>query len=202
MLSSKSKGGRKVQDRGNPVLSHDAVKLLKTQDSGYLQTMLQKTRLARERLEEEFVLKKNQAGEVAEVDVLGTGEGKGQKIVYVEDEDAQKSWNDAPKDIQIPPSEDHENEDDMAMNEPSPAPPLSRKKLAKEDEARKKMALLRKKHRREQDARRTKLAALKVREKDLRDAEHELELQRAKMNNNVGGVTKAGVKWKVRERKR
>lgn len=33
-------------------------------------------------------------------------------------------------------------------------------------------------------------------------AERELELQRAKLSNSIGGVTKAGFKWKVRERKK
>lgn len=54
----------------------------------------------------------------------------------------------------------------------------------------------------EQTSQRKRLAALKVREKDMMDAEHRLELQRARMGNSVGGVNKAGTKWKVRERKR
>lgn len=184
-------------------MSHDAVKLLKTQDSGYLQTMVQKTRLAIGRLEEEFVLKKNQAGEDAEIDVLGTGKGKGQKIVYVQDEDEQRLWGGRPKDAHISPLEKVGDEDeDMKIDELPTEPPKSRKALEKEEKARKEMSVLRKKHKKMQDARRTKLAALKVREKDLRDAEQELEQQRAKMNNNIGGVTKAGIKWKVRERKK
>lgn len=51
-------------------------------------------------------------------------------------------------------------------------------------------------------ARLRKLAALKVREKDMVDAEHDLGLQRAKMSNCVGGMNKDGTKWKMRERKR
>lgn len=62
--------------------------------------------------------------------------------------------------------------------------------------------LLRKQCRKEQDARRSKLAALKAREKDLIEAENELDLQRAKMSNSVGGTTKGGAKWRVRERKK
>ena len=48
----------------------------------------------------------------------------------------------------------------------------------------------------------SRLRALKKRESELVAAEEELELQRAKMNNTVGGVNKNGVKFKVRERKR
>ena len=44
--------------------------------------------------------------------------------------------------------------------------------------------------------------ALKSREQQLKLAEAELEMQRAKMSGNVGGVNKNGVKYKIRERKR
>jgi len=33
-------------------------------------------------------------------------------------------------------------------------------------------------------------------------AEQELDLQRAKMNNSVGGVNKNGLQFKIRQRKR
>jgi U3 small nucleolar RNA-associated protein 11 len=46
------------------------------------------------------------------------------------------------------------------------------------------------------------LEALKDRERDLSVALSQLQHQRARMNNTVGGVNKEGVKFKVRERKR
>ncbi|KAL9103204.1 MAG: hypothetical protein Q9163_001731 [Psora crenata] len=195
MLSRKSKQGRMIADRGNPVLSHEAVKLLKTQDAGYLQTMIQKTRKTVERLNEEFVLKgKEGAGEVH---VLGQGSGIGEKVVFVGDREEQMGWR---PDIHLeePSGSLQQDPDDETPRQH----PQSRRELTKQAQAQKEKLLLRKRHEKEQKARRAKLAALKVREKDLRAAENELEMQRAKMSNSVGGTNKAGVKWKVRERKR
>ena len=210
MLSSKSKQGRKLADRNNPVLSHDAVKLLKTQDSGYLRTMLQKTRRALEKLEQEFVLRDGQGA-----DVLGgpMEQEQGQHVVFVDSREEQMQYipgrevpsrldsargasnNPLERDV-----EDEANEDSMQRS--TRRAPRSRRSLEWEELAQKEGKLLRKQHKKEQDARRSKLAALRTREKDLVDAENELELQRAKMSNSVGGVTKAGTKWKVRERKK
>jgi U3 small nucleolar RNA-associated protein 11 len=46
------------------------------------------------------------------------------------------------------------------------------------------------------------LEALRKRELELTKAERELDFQRAKMTNSIGGVNKKGVKYKIRERKR
>lgn len=209
MLSSRSKDGKKIVDRGNPVLSQDAVKLLKTQDSGYLRTMIQKTRRALERLEQEFVLRE---GDEAEVLGQKDGQGEGQHIVFADNREEQKQYTpgqgvDARSRREEPGQNslvEGEVEDENADASELPSVPSnqrSRRMMEKEAAALKDEKLLRKQHRKEQDARRSKLAALKAREKDLVDAENELELQRAKMSNTVGGTTKAGVKWKVRERK-
>lgn len=210
MLSSRSKDGKKIVDRGNPVLSQAAVQLLKTQDSGYLRTMIQKTRRALERLEQEFVLKE---GEAAGPEVLGQGreQGEGQHFVFVDDKDEQQRY--VPRRVSNSRSrhggssldtlmEDGGEENKMDESTPTTTTQRSRRAIEKEEAAIKEEKLRRKQRRKEQDARRSKLAALKVREKDLIDAENELELQRAKMSNTVGGTTKAGVKWKVRERKK
>ena len=61
---------------------------------------------------------------------------------------------------------------------------------------------LQKKREHVQEVRRSRMEAVKAREKDLFNAAQELDLQRAKMNNTVGGINKNGVKFKVRERKR
>lgn len=60
----------------------------------------------------------------------------------------------------------------------------------------------RKLRKRQRDGRESLLKALKAREKELVVAEQELEHGRARMSNSVGGVNKAGVKWKIRERKK
>lgn len=208
MLSSKSKQGRKLADRGNPVLSQEAVKLLKTQDSGYLRTMLQKTRRALEKREQEFILHEGQGAEV-----LGSSSasGQGQHVVFVGSREEQKqrlrgqrsaNSNDADQGPKDPSKIDGLNGAEESFGSSTLRKSKSRRALEREELAKKEENILRKKHKKEQEARRSKLAALKSREKDLIDAENELELQRAKMSNSVGGVTKAGLKWKVRERKK
>lgn len=210
MLSSKSKQGRKIAERGNPVLSQDAVKLLKTQDSGYLRIMLQKTRRALEKLEQGFVLREGQG-----VEVLGDSEDRkeGQRVVFVNSREEQKQYTPGQR-LALRPSNSSEGPENLSRQDAADeaygdsetvstteAPKL-RRALEREELAQKEEKLLRKQHKKDQDSRRAKLAALKAREKDLIGAENELELQRAKMSNSVGGVTKAGVKWKVRERKK
>lgn len=75
--------GQKVTDRGNPVLSHDAVRLLKTQDAGYLKTMAQATRKKRERLEEEILVQEGVKG-------LEGQDGR-RHVVFVESREEQKN---------------------------------------------------------------------------------------------------------------
>ncbi|KAA6416370.1 MAG: U3 snoRNP-associated Utp11 [Lasallia pustulata] len=215
MMSSKThNGGQKLADRGNKVLSHDAVKLLKTQDAGYLRTMAQRTRKERERLEEEYIL-----GEGDGVVVLGGNSrgSDGQHTIYVESTAEQKRFNPAEffattadglhKKYNRPRVEqrvfsdiDHGAEYQLAQ--PKDELPKSTIITLPEERARKEARALRKRHKREQQVRKSKLEALKVRERDLVVAEQALELQRAKMSNSIGGVTKAGMKWKVRERKK
>lgn len=205
MLSSRSKGGRKINDRGNPVLSQDAVKLLKTQDSGYLRTMLSKTRRAVEKLEQEFLLAKE-----GSVEVLGgvPHADKAQHVLFVDSTEEQK------RKLKAPTPSLSEKMHSGAVNHATDASDeeltqiLSGKVLKSGRAARREKEvlvqekLLWKQLHKEQNTQRAKLAALKGREKDLMEAENELELQRAKMSNNIGGVTKAGIRWKPRERKR
>ena len=210
MLSSHSRKGRKLADRQNPVLSQDVVKLLKTQDAGYVTTMLQKTKRARARLEQEFVLGEDQSAEV-----LGplTSQEKGSRTVFVDSREEQRKYNLGGTAAFRPDSatrkpgnpSTNEEEDESDWKPPMEMPketPESRRVVERQELALKQEKLLREQHRKEQGAQRSKLAALKAREKDLVEAEKGLDLQRAKMSNSVGGTTKAGVKWKVRERKK
>ena len=195
MLSSSTKKGRKLADRGNLLLSHTAVQLLKTQDSGYLQTMIQKTRKAIERLEEEFTLKGEELG------TLDGERGEGRKVVFVANEAEQRDWLDRVNAEALGDGEpQHEEDDKKEMG--TMRRPKSRKALQKQQTAQKEDKVWRKRIARDKEVKATRLTALKAREKDLRDAENELELQRAKMSNTVGGVNKAGVRWKVRERRK
>lgn len=214
MSSKTHNGGQKLADRGNKALSQDAVKLLKTQDAGYLRTMAQRTRKERERLEEVYNL-----GEGDGVMVLG-GNSSGNDAhhtVYVESTVEQEGFDPAeffnttadgldkkhnrPRvEQQVFADSDQEAEDPLAQPRAESTKP--RIVAGPEDQARKEARALRKRHKREQEVRKSKLEALKVREMDLVATEQALEVQRAKMSNSIGGVTKAGVKWKVRERKK
>lgn len=206
-----------VTDRGNTALSMDVVKLLKTQDAGYLRTMVQRTRKERERLEEEMRLGE---GEEEDLQVLkgdGEGEKRGKHTVFVDlvqqqksfepgewfgtDRDGlEKSYNRPRRRSEGVPST---REEDDAVQHPENAN-KSRSQRAKdaEGQAVKEAHALRRRRQKAQEVRRIRLEALRARERDLQLAEQELENQRAKMTNTLGGVNKEGVKFKVRERKR
>ncbi|MCJ1409041.1 hypothetical protein MMC19_003118 [Ptychographa xylographoides] len=206
MMSSKTDtAGRRVADRGNKALSMEAVKLLKTQDVGYVRTVLQKTRRARERLEEEFVLG---GGEGEGVRILGRVDGSGaaEKVVFVGSREEQRAW-DGMHDQRVDGKKGQEemgNDDEMEVAEDVQAKQKipSKSRLEAQAAVLNERRAVRKQHRREQETRRSKLEALKVRERDLMATEQEMEMQRARMSSSVGGVTKAGLKWKVRERKK
>ncbi|KAF2091138.1 U3 small nucleolar RNA-associated protein 11 [Saccharata proteae CBS 121410] len=202
--------GTKVGDRGNKALSTDVIKLLKTQDVGYVRTTLQKVRKERARVEEGFVLE-----EEGGVEALTGREGEGKHTVFVGDREDQKGfapdewfgvdgeeglgrkWN-------RPRRKSVGGEGEVEMEEDAVDANKTGKDRKQEGEktALKEERALRKRREKEQGSRRLKLEALKKKEQDLMIAEEELEAQRARMSNNVGGVNKNGVKFKVRERKR
>lgn len=207
MYSSKTHDrGQKLADRGNQVLSHDAVKLLKTQDAGYLKTLAQQTRRAREKLEKAFVLRE---GKGVEVRGREQEEGDGVKTVFVDSKAEQQNFDFATPTFEEKSSEgfmelpaQDGGEEDVHIVKSSTIQPKSRRLIEAEENALKQARIIRKRRKREEETQGSKLKALRSREKDLLAAERELELQRAKMSNSVGGVNKAGVKWKVRQRKR
>lgn len=93
-----------------------------------------------------------------------------------------------------------ESDSDEASSNPKRT--LSKKQLEAQETARKEARKFRKDRERAQSRTESKLQAAKKRERELAAAEEELDAQRAKMNNTVGGVNKNGVKFKIRERKR
>ena len=185
------------------MLSHDAVKLMKTQDSGYLRTMIQKTRRALGKLEQEILIGKDDQGSV-EVRALKSEMGPSGKHVFLVDDQEAQSRHALLTGLSSTTGKMGEGagNDTSERDLGDQGHQKSRRIIEKEEQAAKAERLRQKQHRNEQKSRRSKLAALKTREKDLVDAENELELQRAKMSNNFGGVNKNGVKWKVRERKK
>jgi U3 small nucleolar RNA-associated protein 11 len=174
-------------DRGNTQLDQDTVRLLKTQDLGYIRTMRNKTIKevkAAERLvtgikwkgratvfvdaEEEQVDKSEQAGRVSR---FGVSEDRGYEYDDLEGMD-DKLWDAGPMGVNV------------AVNEEAI--------LQQKAQERRATRLL------------ARLEAAKARLKVLTDAEDALDLQRAKMAKSVTvrGINKYGVRFKIRERKR
>jgi hypothetical protein len=210
MLSSKvDKQGKKVADRGNQALSTDVVKLLKTQDAAYIRTMLQMVRKEREELEQRLILEEDEVRALRDGDRTKHGKHR----VYVDNVEEQRSFDadtwfgkgeDIPvraqaEDFAFKGYEDEEEDEEEVVPRPNT---LSKKQIEAQEAARKEKRAFNKARDQAQSRTHYKLQVVKNRERELVAAEEELEAQRAKMNNTVGGVNKHGVKFKVRERKR
>jgi U3 small nucleolar RNA-associated protein 11 len=78
----------------------------------------------------------------------------------------------------------------------------SAKQLKAEQQALVEMRAARKLKRRAAQVRLNKLTALHRQHADVTAAERELDWQRGRMTNSVGGINKYGLKWKIRERKK
>lgn len=198
-LDENTHNGKDAIVLGKP-LSHDAVKLLKTQDAGYLRTVAAKGRRQIERL-----------GEVVGLDDVSGGKGVGRKTVF---EDAvgevvrgtkRRASGRGVTDVQTTPVGEIELDTNtiLADENESPKPKSkSKKALQAETDALTRLKTERKRRKRLQDMRVAKLEALKKRQREILAAADQLELQRAKMARTVGGVNKDGVRFKIRERKR
>jgi len=208
MLSSTvDKQGKKIADRGNQALSTEVVKLLKTQDAGYIRTMLQIARKERESLEQKLVLEKE-----GEARALKDGDAvkKRKHRVFVENEEEQEKFDPEAwfgKGDKMPKREKNEVlEDEWENEDDEDSVPrnhiLSKRQIEKDALAKAEARKFRKDRERAQSRTASKLYAARQREKALITAENELDMQRAKMNHTVGGVNKNGVKFKIRERKR
>ncbi|KAI7546934.1 hypothetical protein KC331_g5310 [Hortaea werneckii] len=183
MVNSETKGGIKQGRRGEEnsggsggrSLSEAVVKLMKTQDVGYLGLVVQRMRRLRERVEREVVVF-DEEGEMVGGGEAGEEEDDDLDLENLADLDGLDGL-DGDADVEMEEEEEEEG-------------------LSKEDLAarrRKKNAL---------KAKQRYLDALRDREDQLTEALRRVEAQRARMNGTVGGVNKNGVKFKVRERKR
>ena len=207
MMSSRTSGGIKIAERGgdqNKPLGAEVVKLLKTQDAAYLRTMAQRTRRERERMEEEGGLGLVGGGSV----VLREGfqrrknkkrDGDGY-VAFVGSREEQLAFG-KERDNKVA-----EVDDNVVVDTNDRGRRVTNLPAGKGDGTRQKSYLLDeeivKNRRRWRDNRIRHYEALKSREDNLKKAEAELERQRAKMTNNIGGVNKNGIKYKIRERKR
>lgn len=183
MMSSTTKNGVKITERGREngteaSLSVDAVKLLKTQDAGYLQTILQQTKREREKVQKDLIL-------------AGTG---------VDNSKTSKKTTFDENGMQV-----EEEAEDMAMDDfdfSDEEAESSEDDAAAEVGLTKEQIKLRRQKKHARQVLQGRFEAVKEREKTLTTALNHLDKQRAKMNNTVGGVNKSGVKFKLRERKR
>lgn len=207
--------GTVAADRGNAALDLDTVRLLKTQDIGYLRTVRNVAAKEVRDLEERAVV----AGAFAGVDVHGADlEEEDSDLDSEEDEDedggAHRRGSKSrvkPKKIvfadsvgeveQILPNQ-HDDDSDVVMD--SEGEDDDDEGLGPSNEKKKKAALEARKRRENAERLLRKLRTARKKLKALTAAENELELQRAKMAKTatVGGVTKSGRKIKIRERKR
>ena len=197
MLSSgKSAQGKHGKGEGEAKLGVDAVKLLKTQDAGYLRTVGQKGRRELEELNKEAVMQ----------NAVGTKDGEtGRKIVFLENgvSEEMKNGETLVEDVQgRKEGSDEEDGEDDELSTQMTDKGLTRKELLAARDALAKARHERKRRKRLGEVRAAKLNALKKRQKEIMAAAEQLDLQRAKMAKTIGGVNRDGVRFKIRERKR
>lgn len=177
--------GRRVADRKVISLSQDTAKLLKTQDAGYLNMLAQKTSVAKDKLEQEYLM---------------------QNTMNLERKDGEQGLNRShhkfllPSDLKARLPSTSKRRDETSRDRSRDR--TSRLSLGLQDQNTVSEAEigLRSTWEREQKLRESKLKLLRQRQQEIRAASEALGQQRMKMANNMGGVTTAGFKWKVRER--
>lgn len=213
------KGGKKMTQgrhgaREDATLSMETVRLLKTQDAGYLRTMGEQVRRKMEEVEREVRLQDGMSGALDGKNENGARNGGG-KVAFVDSTDEQRrrvgrptgDYDEKEEEEEGEEGEEeeegHDREDEAgAAAQQSQTEKKSRKQLEQERLLFKETLNAKKFKRKAAQSRLKKLEALKKQHKDIVAAEQELDWQRGKMENSVGGVNKNGVKWKVRERKR
>ncbi|KAL2006560.1 hypothetical protein VTN00DRAFT_9228 [Thermoascus crustaceus] len=221
MLSQTSgKQGRHGAREGQS-LSLEAVKLFKTQDAGYLRVVGERVRREMEKLEKDVQLQEGMKevldGNRKDDDYSDEeDEGKPKKVVFADSREEQKEIrrrldnDDEDEDEEMDEEEDEDGEESFGQQqkrrEQEAQQQQNKKKSKKELEAERQafveMRAARKMKKRAAEARRNKLEALRRQHEEITAAEQELDWQRARMENSVGGTNKHGIKWKIRERKR
>ncbi|ROW14240.1 hypothetical protein VPNG_04239 [Cytospora leucostoma] len=183
-------------DRGNKALDMDTVRLLKTQDLGYLRTMRNVVAKEVSELEQKVAIAAAFTGvspdEDEEEDDFDSEEDAAPRRPKSQPRPKKIVFADSTEELEhkLPQPEADDDDEDMDDDdfekfdkEPNPE---AKKKLENAERLRRKLRHAKKKL------------------KALTDAEGELELQRARMAKTatVGGVNKKGKAFKVRERKR
>jgi U3 small nucleolar RNA-associated protein 11 len=200
----KNKQGKHGSGGDENRLSHEAVKLLKSQDAGYLRTVLARGRKEVRKVEEQMGLAKPKAGKktVFEEDAAVEDEPRGKKRTADGDILEHVDINQVSHPDVTPVQDDEGVETHSVDENPSRSKPKTKKEVQQRHDAATRLRAERKRRKRLQEARTVKLEMLKKRQKEIMAAADQLDLQRAKMAKTVGGTNKNGVKFKVRERKR
>lgn len=215
---SRTQGHHGARDSVKTSLSLETVKLLKTQDAGYLRVMGDKVRKQIEQLEKEVKLQEglkvslSNKGEVVmdddvededmDIDIdFESDEGPrnstvGRKTVFVDSVEEQRGYVGG-----VNGRNEGGDRDERKGQDKTAEQQKSKKQIEIEERTRKELQAAKKMKKRAAESRQRKLQALKKQYQDITAAQQELDLQRAKMDHSVGGVNKYGVKWKVRERK-
>ncbi|GAB0132802.1 Small subunit (SSU) processome component [Epichloe bromicola] len=197
--NGKSWTGTVEGDRGNKAMSVDTVRLLKTQDMGYIRTMRQVVAKEIARLEQQVVLTRGLDHLDHDEDDEGEGGGNAdsgddmpkpskpkaaRKIVFLDDEEEREATMLEKLEAE---REDNEEEEDASADK--------RDKDQDEEEFERARNVRRLRRR---------LANAKSKLKAFNDAEAALDVQRAKMAKTAtsGGHTRRGKKLMVRARKR
>lgn len=202
-------------------LSHEALKLLKTQDAAYLRTTGERLRREIEKVEQEMRLqegiqealgdKKDESEEDTEEDDddfdfdLGPKEKRGQKkarkLVFADDRREQRALK--KRKLQEDQEEEDDEDEEQSFGElQKKQQKKTQKQLEAERQALVEARRVRKMKKRAAESRENKLKALRKQYADITAAERELDWQRGRMDNSVGGTNKDGIKWKIRERKK
>lgn len=205
MLSAEKSRQGKHGSRGTENrLSHDAVQLLKTQDAGYLRTLAARGRREIERVTQEVGM-----DQIMQMDWFGSN-----RVVF-DDNNLHKDQRESLggeilEEVILNETSGHDEPQgienietvDINIENTNAKTPKSRKLLTKQMDAAAKLQLERKKRKRLQEVRKTKLELLQKRQREILAAADQLDHQRAKMARSIGGTNKDGVKFKIRERKR
>ncbi|KAK3330118.1 small-subunit processome [Apodospora peruviana] len=207
-------------DRGNKAMDMDTVRLLKTQDLGYLRTMRNVAAKEVKELEERFILaggaevsdEESEEEEDFEADEMVARpprrqqiQTKAKRIVFcdgVEERDQAAAAAAAEGEQRNTRSKSVGGEDEDMWNDFDDKP-TSKSEEEGDEEAEKKQKEAERKAR-NLERLQTRLRNAKKKLKALTDAEYELALQQAKMAKTAtsGGITKTGRRIKVKERKR
>ncbi|KAJ9248715.1 hypothetical protein DTO207G8_7199 [Paecilomyces variotii] len=220
MLSDRAaKQGKHGARESGQSLSNEAAKLLKTQDAGYLRTVGERIRREMERLEQEVKMQdgiqevlgegqttkrkdEDEEDDFFDFDEEDEEDGKPKKVVFAESREEQRELG---RELDQDSDEMDEDDDDsfgQLSKKSNQNQKKSKKQLEAEMQAFRELRAARKAKKRAAEARHNKLKALKKQYAEITAAERELEWQRGRMDNAVGGKNKNGVKWKIRERKK